>query len=108
MYDWFYVQPQVGLIVLFPSHVTHSVTQNNSNEDRISCCLQCELQMSEVIPIFSSPLLINHLEISDDLNNMSERLIMNLYTLETVIGQSIKIYWMERDSKISKNVCLIV
>ena len=36
MYDWFYVQPQVGLIVLFPSHVTHSVTQNNSNEDRIS------------------------------------------------------------------------
>jgi|TARA_B100000035_G_C20932668_1_gene523749 uncharacterized protein (TIGR02466 family) len=36
VYDWFYVQPQVGLMVLFPSHLNHSVSQNNSNEDRIS------------------------------------------------------------------------
>jgi uncharacterized protein (TIGR02466 family) len=36
VYDWFFVQPQVGLMLLFPSHLNHSVSQNKSNEDRIS------------------------------------------------------------------------
>jgi len=36
LHDWFYMQPQVGLLILFPSHLNHSVTKNNSDEDRIS------------------------------------------------------------------------
>ena len=35
-YDWFFVQPKVALIIIFPSHLNHSVSQNKSDEDRIS------------------------------------------------------------------------
>tara|TARA_X000001036_G_C20684750_1_gene807201 strand:- start:1598 stop:2182 length:585 start_codon:yes stop_codon:yes gene_type:complete len=36
LHDWFFMQPQVGLLILFPSHLNHSVTKNDSDEDRIS------------------------------------------------------------------------
>ena len=36
MHDWFYIEPQVGLMILFPSHLNHSVSQNKSDQDRIS------------------------------------------------------------------------
>jgi uncharacterized protein (TIGR02466 family) len=35
-YDWFYVEPQEGLMILFPSHLNHSVTSNKSDQERIS------------------------------------------------------------------------
>lgn len=36
LHDWFFIEPQAGLLILFPSHLNHSVTQNKSDQDRIS------------------------------------------------------------------------
>ena len=35
-YDWFYIEPQEGLMIMFPSHLNHSVTSNKSDQERIS------------------------------------------------------------------------
>jgi uncharacterized protein (TIGR02466 family) len=35
-YDSFVVKPEVGKLVVFPSYMLHSVTQSNSDENRIS------------------------------------------------------------------------
>ena len=38
------IQPLEGVIVLFPSDLTHSVQKNNSNEDRISVSFNIDLR----------------------------------------------------------------
>ena len=35
-YETFYLQPQEGYFILFPSHIQHRVRENRSNKDRIS------------------------------------------------------------------------
>ena len=35
-YETFYLNPQEGYMVLFPSHIQHRVRENRSNKDRIS------------------------------------------------------------------------
>ena len=38
------IQPLEGVIVLFPSDLTHSVQKNNSDEDRISVSFNIDLR----------------------------------------------------------------
>lgn len=36
LHSWFYIEPQERLMILFPSHLNHSVSANKSDEERIS------------------------------------------------------------------------
>jgi len=43
IHTWFYLQPQEGLMILFPAHLNHSVSKNKSNQDRISVAFNLSL-----------------------------------------------------------------
>jgi uncharacterized protein (TIGR02466 family) len=42
--DYWYITPSLGTIIFFPSFLEHSVTKNESNEDRYSCAFNFHVE----------------------------------------------------------------